>query len=111
MCTEKTLGQNSCIDLGGRHIEIHETPGHSSCSISAYVPQLKALFPSDAVAIPYRDEYVIAAGSSFEKYQQSLDKLALLDVEILMRGSLRIYYRRRSNALYCKKQKRNGSHD
>jgi glyoxylase-like metal-dependent hydrolase (beta-lactamase superfamily II) len=77
------LKQNSCIELGGRQIEIHETPGHSSCSISAYVPQLKALFPSDAVAIPYQDEYVIAAGSSFETYQKSLDKLDLLDAKML----------------------------
>jgi glyoxylase-like metal-dependent hydrolase (beta-lactamase superfamily II) len=79
----ETLQQQSCIDLGDRQIEIHETPGHSSCSISAYVPQLKVLFPSDAVAIPYRDEYVIAVGSSFEKYLQSLDKLSLLDVKML----------------------------
>lgn len=77
------LKQNSCVDLGGRQIEIYETPGHSSCSISAYVPQLKALFPSDAVAIPYQNEYVIAAGSSFETYLKSLDKLALLDVKML----------------------------
>lgn len=77
------LKQNSLIDLGDRQVEIHETPGHSSCSISAYVPQLKALFPSDAVAIPYQNEYVIAAGSSFEAYQHSLDKLAGLDVEML----------------------------
>ena len=77
------LKQNSCIDLGGRQIAIHETPGHSSCSISAYVPQLKTLFPSDAVAIPYKDEYVIAAGSSFDAYQKSMDRLALLDIEML----------------------------
>jgi glyoxylase-like metal-dependent hydrolase (beta-lactamase superfamily II) len=79
----ETLGQGSRIDLGNRHIEIHDTPGHSSCSISAYVPQLKALFPSDAAAIPYRDEYVIAAGSSFRQYKQSLDKLSVLNVETL----------------------------
>lgn len=79
----ETLRQDSCIDLGDRQVEIHETPGHSSCSISAYVPQLGALFPSDAVAIPYRDEYVIAAGSSLASYQKSLDKLALLDIKIL----------------------------
>jgi hypothetical protein len=35
------------------------------------------------VAIPYQDEYVIAAGSSFEAYQQSLDRLAGLDIEML----------------------------
>lgn len=79
----EALRENSRIDLGGRHIEILETPGHSSCSISAYVPQMKVLFPSDAVAIPYRDEYVIAVGSSFEKYLQSLGKLAVLDVKML----------------------------
>ncbi|KAF0154132.1 MAG: hypothetical protein FD159_2672 [Syntrophaceae bacterium] len=79
----ENLKQNSCIDLGDRHVEVYETPGHSSCSISAYVPQLKALFPSDAAAIPYQDEYVITAGSSFEAYQQSLDKLAGLDVQLL----------------------------
>jgi len=77
------LAQNSCIDLGDKQIEISETPGHSSCSISAYIPQLKTLFPSDAVAIPYRDEYLIAAGSSFPDYQKSLEKLALLDVEMV----------------------------
>lgn len=77
------LDERSRIDLGNRYIEILETPGHSSCSISAYVPQLNALFPSDAVAIPYCDEYVIAAGSSFLQYQQSLDKLSGLNIEIL----------------------------
>ncbi len=79
----ESLMQNSCIDLGDRQVEIHETPGHSSCSITAYVPQLRALFPSDAVAIPYRDEYVIAAGSSLEAYQKSLDKLAALDIKMV----------------------------
>lgn len=79
----ETIGQGSRIDLGGRHIEIHETPGHSSCSVSAYIPQLKALFPSDAVAIPYRNEFVIAAGSSFDKYKDSMDKLAGLDVALI----------------------------
>ena len=79
----ETLQQNDRIDLGDRQIEIHETPGHSSCSISVYVPQLKALFPSDAAAIPYANEYVIAAGSSFDRYQQSLEKLGMLNVKLV----------------------------
>lgn len=79
----EVLGQDSIIDLGGRTLEIHETPGHSSCSISVYNPELKALFPSDAAAIPYGEEYVIAAGSSFEIYLNSLDKLAGFDVDLL----------------------------
>ena len=77
------VSQGSIIDPGGLAVEIHETPGHSSCSISVYIPEKKALFPSDAVAIPYRNEYVIAAGSSFEKYGESLDKLGRLDVSLI----------------------------
>ncbi|MDD4240050.1 MAG: MBL fold metallo-hydrolase [Smithellaceae bacterium] len=79
----ETLREGSVIDLGDRVLEIYETPGHSSCSISAYAPQLRALFPSDAAAIPYREEYVVAAGSSFEKYGQSLDRMAGFDVKTL----------------------------
>ncbi|HPL97991.1 MAG TPA: MBL fold metallo-hydrolase [Smithellaceae bacterium] len=79
----ETLAQGDSLDIGGRPLEFFETPGHSSCSISAWVPGLNILFPSDAVAIPYRDEYIIAVGSSFEKYLASLDKLAGLDVRMI----------------------------
>jgi glyoxylase-like metal-dependent hydrolase (beta-lactamase superfamily II) len=71
------------IDLGDRRIEIIETPGHSACSISAYDPEVKALFPSDAAAIPYADEYVIAAGSSMGKYLESLVKLDRFDTRLI----------------------------
>jgi glyoxylase-like metal-dependent hydrolase (beta-lactamase superfamily II) len=64
-------------------VQIFETPGHSSCSISAYVPQLKALFASDGGGIPYRDIIVTAGNSDFTLYQQSLEKLKDLDVEYL----------------------------
>ena len=56
----ETLAQGDRLDLGGRQLQFFETPGHSSCSISAWVPGLNILFPSDAVAIPYRDEWIIA---------------------------------------------------
>jgi glyoxylase-like metal-dependent hydrolase (beta-lactamase superfamily II) len=79
----ETLAQGDCLDIGGRQVRFFETPGHSSCSISAWVPESKVLFPSDAVAIPYRDEYIIAVGSSFEKYLASLDKLAGLDARMI----------------------------
>jgi glyoxylase-like metal-dependent hydrolase (beta-lactamase superfamily II) len=79
----QTLTEHSQLDLGGKIIEFYDTPGHSSCSISAYLPHLNALLPSDAAAIPYRDEYIIAAGSSFNQYKQSLDKLARLKVDLL----------------------------
>jgi glyoxylase-like metal-dependent hydrolase (beta-lactamase superfamily II) len=77
------VAEGKKIDLGGIKLKIYETPGHSSCSISAYVPEIKALFASDAVAIPFKDDMFIAANSSFTQYQQSLEKLRKLDVKIL----------------------------
>lgn len=68
------------IDLGGVKIQIFETPGHSSCSISPYVPEFKTLFPSDAGGIPYQQTIITSGNSDFTKYQQSLEKLKELDV-------------------------------
>jgi glyoxylase-like metal-dependent hydrolase (beta-lactamase superfamily II) len=79
--TGTTVHEGDVISLGNRDIRILETPGHSSCSISAYVPQLKALFASDGGGIPYRDTIVIAANSNYTEYQKSLVKLAQLDVD------------------------------
>ncbi len=71
------------LDLGGLTLEILSTPGHSSCSISAYVPSLKALFPSDAAAIPYEEEFIIAAGSSMETFVRSLEKLGKKETRLV----------------------------
>ena len=78
-----SLAEGEKIDLGNLTIEIFETPGHSSCSISAYVPELQALFPSDAAPIPYRDKMIVAANSNFTHYQKSLEKLVKLKVKML----------------------------
>jgi glyoxylase-like metal-dependent hydrolase (beta-lactamase superfamily II) len=69
------------IDLGNLDVLVIETPGHSSCSISVYVPKLRALFPSDAGGIPYRDTILAFGNSDFTRYQQSLEKLRDLQVE------------------------------
>jgi glyoxylase-like metal-dependent hydrolase (beta-lactamase superfamily II) len=78
-----SLAEGDMLDLGGIQIKFYETPGHSSCSISAYIPKLKIILPSDAVAIPYRDEYVIAANSDLTMYLQSMEKIGKLEIEIL----------------------------
>ena len=69
------------IDLGNLDVLVMETPGHSSCSISAYVPRLRALFPSDAGGIPYRDMIIASGNSNFTQYQQSLEKLRNLQID------------------------------
>ncbi len=70
-----TVKEGDVFDLGGVSVHIFETPGHSSCSISAYVPSLKALFPSDGGGVPYLDTILPSPNSNFTHYQQSLEKL------------------------------------
>ena len=77
------VSDGDIIDLGGIEVIILKTPGHSSCSISAYAPKLKALFPSDGGGIPYKDTIVPAANSNFTQYIESLKKLESLEIEYL----------------------------
>lgn len=77
------VSDGDIIDLGGIEVIIFKTPGHSSCSISAYAPKLRALFPSDGGGIPYKDTIVPAANSNFKQYIESLKKLESLEVEYL----------------------------
>jgi glyoxylase-like metal-dependent hydrolase (beta-lactamase superfamily II) len=77
------VSEGTAIDLGGLTVKILETPGHSSCSVSAYVPELRALFPSDGGGIPYGEMILPAGNSNFTQYQQSLEKLSALRVDIL----------------------------
>lgn len=77
------VGEGDLIELGGLQVHILETPGHSSCSITAYVPKLKALFASDGGGIPFKDTIIPSGNSNFTKYQQSLEKLKALEVELV----------------------------
>ncbi len=61
---------------------VMEVPGHSSCSIALYMPQEKALFASDSTGIPFGNDVFTAANSNFDLYQQSLNRLAQLDIDL-----------------------------
>ncbi len=71
----------SCDDLS---MNVMEVPGHSSCSIAIFVPQEKAMFASDAGGIPIGDRIFTAANSNFDKYQESLQKMARHEIEIYL---------------------------
>lgn len=77
------ISEGDVIDLGDRQILVIVTPGHSSCSISAYVPQIKALFPSDGGGIPYKGTIIASANSNFTLYLESLKKLEALQIDYL----------------------------
>jgi glyoxylase-like metal-dependent hydrolase (beta-lactamase superfamily II) len=69
------------IDLGGLEVSILEIPGHSSCCIAAYVPELKVLFPTDGGGIPFDQTIVNSGNSNYTQYQQSLERLKDLEVD------------------------------
>jgi len=58
---QQALKEGDRLVCGDVAIDILEVPGHSSCSIAAYVPEEKALFVSDAAGVHYKD-FVFAAG-------------------------------------------------
>lgn len=80
--TGKTVGEGDRIDLGGREVLVFEIPGHSSCCLAAYVPELKALFPTDGGGIPFDETIVTSGNSNFTRYQESLERLKGLPVDI-----------------------------
>ncbi len=79
--TGKVVRDGDHLDLGGVTVSILEIPGHSSCSIAAYVPEWKALFPTDGGGIPFRETFITSGNSNYTKYQEGLEKLKSLEVE------------------------------
>ena len=77
------VSEGDIIDVGETKVHIIETPGHSSCSISAYVPQLKALFPSDGGGMPFKQTIITLGNSNYTRFQESLEKLAKYPVKYL----------------------------
>jgi glyoxylase-like metal-dependent hydrolase (beta-lactamase superfamily II) len=81
---EEVVKDTDTISLGDLSINILEVPGHSSCSIAAYVPDEKAMFGSDAGGIPLGDEIFTCANSNFDKYQQSLKKMDGYEINVYL---------------------------
>ena len=81
---DEVLGDGDRVKVGSLDLEVLEVPGHSSCSIAAYLPALRALFPSDAGGIRFRDYHLSSGNANFDQYQASLEKLARLDVDLLV---------------------------
>ena len=82
MDVEAVVNDGDVLACGDLSLQVLAVPGHSSCSIAVYLPEEKALFASDAGGIPFGDRVFTAANSNFDLYQQSLEKMAQLDVEI-----------------------------
>ncbi len=79
----KTLAEGDRIELGGAVLEIICTPGHTNCSISAYEPNLKAMFASDAGGIPYKETSFPSMNTNMDQYIRSLEKLRAYPIAYL----------------------------
>jgi len=77
------VGDGDRIELGNTRIEIIELPGHSACSIAAYVPEIGALFPSDGGGIPFDDTILTYGTWNYDTFVASLHKLEGLAVKYL----------------------------
>jgi 2-aminobenzoylacetyl-CoA thioesterase len=77
----KTVVDGDVLAVDGMDVRIMETPGHSSCSISAYIPALKTMLPSDAGGIPIDDDIFPSGNSNYTQFEQSLEKMKDLEVD------------------------------
>lgn len=73
------------IDLGkGIKIEILETPGHTRCGLSFYIPSKKAIFFGEAGGVIEKDGTIRPQFlSSYTQYISSIEKMKKLDIEII----------------------------
>jgi len=81
---EEVLREGDRVLCGDLKFEVIEVPGHSSCSIALYLRNEKALFASDAAGVRYGDHYMAVGNSNFDLFQQSLEKMSKLEVEVLL---------------------------
>jgi len=74
---------------GGKEVRVIATPGHTRDALSFYLPHLKGLIAGEAVGF-YDQQGQIQPEflSSYDDYVASLQKLASLDIEILMMSHL-----------------------
>lgn len=84
LAIELVAAEGLALDLGGVSLVFMLTPGHSTCSMSVYLPEEKALFASDAGGVPQDDHVITVASSNFEDYLASMARLEKLDIEFYL---------------------------
>ncbi len=84
--TSIRAGDGDCLDLGnGITLQFYLTPGHTRCSLSTYIPALKALFPADALPFPANGNHklIVTANHDYGDYIRSLEKLLPLTIDLI----------------------------
>ncbi len=83
-----TVKEGDRIDLGdGRFLEVFAVPGHSDCALAYLLHPDKILFAGDAAGMLDHNGYVWPVFfTRYSAYEQSLQKMAALDLEGLACG-------------------------
>lgn len=84
--TDIILKQGDEFDLGGLTCHVYATPGHTRDSLAFYIPEIKALFPSEAVGVLQGEtgsEMQVEFLSSYQDYIDSLRLMISLKPEIV----------------------------
>lgn len=87
---DRKLNDGDILEAGGMSWEIIHIPGHSSGSIALYNKELKALIPGDVVYADYAIGRFDLYGADPVQHMESLNRLAELEVDILLPGHNRI---------------------
>ncbi len=83
---DHTVQDGDEFNLGSEWvIHVLATPGHTRDAVSYYIPKIKALIPGEAAGV-LNGNYDVQSefSSSYHDYMHSLERLAKLDVEILL---------------------------
>lgn len=88
LSVDRVVEDGEEIDLGdGWVFKVMATPGHTRDAVSYYFPHVKALITGEAAGIPDSQHRIHPEFlASYNDYANSLERLAELDVEILMLG-------------------------
>ena len=81
---EEVVKGGDILSCGDLSMEVIDVPGHSSCSVAVYVSGERAMFGSDAGGVPLGDQVFTSANSNFDKYQESLEKMAGYENEVYL---------------------------
>ncbi|NLY70175.1 MAG: MBL fold metallo-hydrolase [Clostridiales bacterium] len=82
---DKVVKQGDQISLGDEAIEIHESPGHTNCSLSFYLMKSKVLFPAETIGHLNSDGIMLMAIlKSYKETIDSIEKAEQIDADYIV---------------------------
>jgi hydroxyacylglutathione hydrolase len=84
--TDRKLEGKEVLEIGGMIWEVIYIPGHSTGGIALYEPIQKILIPGDVVYADYAIGRFDLYGADASQLKESLNRLAQLDVDVLLPG-------------------------